>query len=100
MKSPDTSQALVGDLGRAIRLPELTSSVQEAFYEPITRVLRAGAVDGSLRHLADPEGSAISIFGAIMLTAMLYNVIRSTKTPDDVAGEVMDFILNGLAPPG
>lgn len=35
-----------------------------------------------------------------MLTAMLYNVIRSTKTPDDVAGEVMDFILNGLAPPG
>ncbi|MGB3326633.1 MAG: TetR/AcrR family transcriptional regulator [Mycolicibacterium fortuitum] len=100
MKSPDTSQALVGDLGRAIRLPELTSSVQEAFYEPITRVLRAGAVDGSLRHLADPEGSAISIFGAIMLTAMLHNVIRSTKTPDDVAGEVMDFILNGLAPPG
>lgn len=100
MKSPGTSRALVGDLGRAIRLPELTSSVQEAFYAPIAQVLRAGASDGSLRDLADPEGSAISIFGAIMMTAMLHNVIRSAKTQDDVADEVMDFIFNGLAPSG
>ncbi len=97
MKSPGTSRALVGDLGRAIRLPELTSSVQEAFYEPITRALRAGASDGSLRNLADPEGSAISVFGAIMMTAMLHNVIHSAKTQHEVADEVMDFLLNGLA---
>ncbi|MEV0669195.1 TetR/AcrR family transcriptional regulator [Mycobacterium sp. NPDC050441] len=100
MKSPGTSRALVGDLGRAIRLPELTSSIQEAFYEPLTRVLRAGAADGSLRDLADPEGSAISAFGAIMLTAMLHNVINSGKTQHEVTDDVMDFILNGLAPSG
>ncbi|MFV8243338.1 TetR/AcrR family transcriptional regulator [Mycolicibacterium peregrinum] len=99
MGRPGTSQALVGDLGRAIRLPDLASAVQEAFYEPIARVLKAGAADGSLRSLADPEGSAISIFGAIMMTAALHSVINSTKTQHEIAEEVMDFILNGLAPP-
>ncbi|WP_236735470.1 TetR/AcrR family transcriptional regulator [Mycolicibacterium peregrinum] len=99
MGRPGTSQALVGDLGRAIRLPDLASAVQEAFYEPIARVLKVGAADGSLRSLADPESSAISIFGAIMMTAALHSVINSTKTQHEIADEVMDFILNGLAPP-
>ncbi|CRZ16810.1 TetR/AcrR family transcriptional regulator [Mycolicibacterium neworleansense] len=99
MSRPGTAQALVGDLGRAIRLPDLASAVQEAFYEPIARVLRAGADDGSLRNLADPQTTAISIFGAIMLTAVLHNVIGSDKTPDDIADDVMDLIGNGLAPP-
>ncbi|WP_441960676.1 TetR/AcrR family transcriptional regulator [Mycolicibacterium houstonense] len=98
MSRPGTAQALVGDLGRAIRLPELASAVQEAFYEPIARVLRTGAEDGSLRSLADAETTAISIFGAIMMTAMLHNVIDSGKSPDEVADDVMHLVLNGLAP--
>lgn len=98
MSRPGPAQALVGDLGRAIRLPELASAVQEAFYEPIARVLRAGADDGSLRNLADPQSAAITIFGAIMMTAVLHNVINSEKTPQDVAEEVMHLIENGLAP--
>lgn len=98
MHRPATAQALVGDLSRAIRLPELATAVQEAFYEPIARVLHAGAADGSLRKLADPESAAISVFGAIMMTAMLHNVIDSQKTQDQVAEEVMHLIENGLAP--
>ncbi|ORB36141.1 TetR/AcrR family transcriptional regulator [Mycolicibacterium porcinum] len=98
MHRPATAQALVGDLSRAIRLPELASAVQEAFYEPIARVLHAGAADGSLRKLSDPESAAISVFGAIMMTAMLHNVIGSEKAQDQVADEVMQLIENGLAP--
>lgn len=98
MNRPGTAQALVGDLGRAIRLPELASAVQEAFYEPVARVLRAGADDGSLRSLGDPQSAAITIFGAIILTAVLHNVIDSGKTQGEVADEVMHLIEHGLAP--
>jgi len=93
-----TSRALVGDLGRAIRLPELASAVHKAFYEPIARVLEAGAQDGSLRHLTDPHSDAISIFGAVMMTAMSHNVIPSAKTEHEVAQGVIHLIMNGLAP--
>ncbi|MEZ0050189.1 AcrR family transcriptional regulator [Mycobacterium sp. MAA66] len=97
MDRPGTSRALVGDLGRAIRLPELTSSVQEAFYEPIARVLAAGAADGSLKDIDDPQTVAISIFGAMMMTALLHNVINSEKTKDAVAQDVIELIMNGIA---
>lgn len=100
MNRPGTSTALVGDLGRAIRLPELASAVQQAFYEPIARVLEAGAADGTLKRVADPSTDAISIFGAVMMTALLHNVVSSGKTKLDVTGEVIDFVLNGVAPTG
>ena len=95
---PGSSRALVGDLGRAIRLPELATAAQEAFYDPIARVLHAGASDGSLRPLEDPQAGAVSIFGAIMMTAMLHNVVRSDKEVGEVAAAVIDLIVNGLAP--
>lgn len=98
MDRPGSSRALVGDLGRAIRLPELATAVQEAFYDPIARVLHAGAADGSLRSLDDAEAGAVSIFGAIMMTAMLHNLIKSDKAVAEVAGGVIDLIVNGLAP--
>jgi AcrR family transcriptional regulator len=98
MNRPGTSRALVGDLGRAIRLPELTSAVQQAFYEPLARVLQAGAEDGSLKIVGDPQSDAISIFGAMMMTALLHNVIASEKTEHEVAQQVIDLIMNGLAP--
>jgi AcrR family transcriptional regulator len=99
MARPGTSLALVGDLGRAIRLPELTSSVQQAFYEPIARVLTAGAADGSLRELPDPQSAAISIFGAVMMTALLHNAIDSQKARPAVADEVIELLMDGVAPP-
>jgi hypothetical protein len=68
MNRPVSSRALVGDRGLAIRLPGLASAVQEAFYDPIARVLQAGAADGSLRSIEDPQSGAVGIFGAIMMT--------------------------------
>jgi AcrR family transcriptional regulator len=98
MTRPGSSRALVGDLGRAIRLPELATAVQEAFYDPIARVLDTGAADGSLRPLADPQVGAVSVFGAIMMTAMLHNVIQSDRAVSEIAEGVIDLIVNGLTP--
>jgi hypothetical protein len=98
MSHSGSSQALVGDLGRPIRLPELATAVQAAFYYPIARVLEAGAEDGSLRRLQDPQSGSVSIFGALMMTALLHNVIESGKAASDVADGVMELVLNGLAP--
>ena len=98
MNRAGSSRALVGDLGLAIRLPELTSAVQEALYDPIARVLQAGAADGSLRSLEDPQSGAVGIFGAIMMTAMLHNVMNSGKAAHDVADGVIDLMMTGLAP--
>ena len=98
MTRPGSSRALVGDLGRAIRLPELATAVQEAFYDPIARVLNTGAADGSLRPLADPQVGAVSVFGAIMMTAMLHNVIQSERAVSEIAEGVIDLIVNGLTP--
>ncbi|MFB1296688.1 TetR/AcrR family transcriptional regulator [Mycobacterium sp. pW049] len=100
MRRPGSSRALVGDLGRAIRLPELASAAQQAFYDPIARVLEAGAADGSLREFADPQSSAISIFGAVMITAMLHNVISTDQSERDVAASVADLILKGAETSG
>ena len=97
MNRPGSSRALVGDLGRAIRLPELASAVQDAFYDPIARVLEAGADDGSLRPLPDPQSGAMSIFGAIMMAAMLHNVINSDKEIREVADGVIDLVVNGVS---
>jgi AcrR family transcriptional regulator len=98
MSRPGASLALVGDLSRAIRLPDLASAVQDAFYEPIADVLDAGAADGSLRKLADPHSAAIGLFGAIMMTAMLHNVVSSEKSQQEVAEGIVDLIVGGLAP--
>lgn len=98
MLRPGSSRALVGDLGRAIRLPELATAVKQVFYEPIAKLLVAGAQDGSLRSVADPNSAAISIFGAVMVTAMLHNVVDSDASVNDVSDGVIDLLINGLLP--
>ncbi|MBO0680134.1 TetR/AcrR family transcriptional regulator [Mycolicibacterium sp. S2-37] len=95
MRRPGVSRALVGDLGRAIRLPELAAAVQQAFYDPITSVLTVGAEDGSLRTFPSPESVAVSVFGAIMMSAMLHNVVGSAKSEEAVAAEVIDLLMTG-----
>ena len=63
----------------------------------VAPVLHAGAEDGSLRALADPAGAAVTIFGAVMLSAMLHNVQDSDKSVREVVDGVLDLIMSGLA---
>jgi AcrR family transcriptional regulator len=91
-----TSRALIGDLGRAARLPDLAESVQAAFYDPIARVLRDGALDGSLRKIADPDEAALSIFGTVIMTGLIHAVVGTDRTAESITAGVLDLLLEGL----
>lgn len=67
---PFLCRALVGDLGRATRLPDLAVALHAAFYEPIERLLADGVADGSLRQVADPRVVAMAVFGAITVAGL------------------------------
>ena len=70
LEYPSLCRALVGDLGRATRLPELAVALRAAFYEPIEQLLTDGVSDGSLRRVADPSVVALSVFGAITVAGL------------------------------
>ena len=93
-----TSRALIGDLGRAARLPDRARSVQAAFYDPIASVLRAGAEDGSLRTVADPDAAAISIFGTVIMTGLIHAVVGTERTAEEITAGIVELLIDGLGP--
>lgn len=101
LEHPFLCRALVGDLGRATRLPDLADALRAAFYEPIEQLLADGVADGTLRRVADPTAVAMSVFGAITVTGL--NAAVSGPSADPVADAsryadaVTALILNGLA---
>ena len=99
LSNSGTSRALIGDLGRAARLPDLAAAVQRAFYDPVAAVLRDGAADGSLRAVDDPDEAALSIFGTVIMTGLIHAVVGTDRTPAEITAGVMGLLLDGLAPP-
>jgi len=67
---PKASQALHFDLGRAARRPEIAARTASAYIDPIAAILRAGAADGSLRPVADPQVTAVTLLGATSTAAI------------------------------
>jgi TetR/AcrR family transcriptional regulator len=104
LEHPFLCRALVGDLGRATRLPDLAVALRAAFFEPIEQLLTDGAADGSLRQVTDPSAVATSIFGAITVAGLSAAVDGPLKEPSSEAvrlsAAISDLILDGLAPPG
>lgn len=102
VEHPFLCRALVGDLGRATRLPDLAEALRGAFYEPIETLLAEGVDDGSLRKVADPQQVALSIFGATtvagLTAAMEAPHKNASDTADRAAAAVCDLLLQGLAP--
>ena len=98
---PAVCRALVGDLGRATRLPELAAALQEAFHRPIASLLAEGVSDGTLRPVEDPGAVALSIFGAITVTGLSVAVEGpSNDSATDaarIAASICDLMLDGLA---
>lgn len=95
---PSACRALIGDLGRAGRLPELAAAIDAAFNEPLGRLLREGVGDGSLRQLEDVEGAVSAIFGAVTMTGLGYLVKLATQDQTGAARLVASILLDGLAP--
>ena len=98
LSNSGTSRALIGDLGRAARLPDLAQSVQAAFYNPIATVLRAGAEDGSLRTVPDPDAAAVSIFGTVIMTGLIHAVVGTDLTTEQITAGILDLLIVGLGP--
>jgi AcrR family transcriptional regulator len=101
LEHPFLCRALVGDLGRVARLPELTLAVHATFFEPIERLLAEGVADGSLRQVADPSTVAMSVFGAITIAGLSAAVEGPHDDPAGnavrLAAGISELILDGLA---
>ncbi|HVY08855.1 MAG TPA: TetR/AcrR family transcriptional regulator [Mycobacteriales bacterium] len=93
---PAVCRALIGDLGRAARLPEIATAINGAFYDPLERLLAAGAADGSLRPVEDTIGAAATIFGAVTLAGLGYLVTSPHTDPDQAITTVQTILLEGL----
>lgn len=101
LEHPFLCRALVGDLGRATRLPELAVAIHTAFWEPIERLLAEGVADGSLRQVADPSAAAMSIFGAVTIAGLSVAVEGPLDDPTGnaarLAAGVCDLLIDGLS---
>ncbi|HEY4409216.1 MAG TPA: TetR/AcrR family transcriptional regulator [Acidimicrobiia bacterium] len=95
-RHPATCRALMADLGRAGRIPEIAAAIQEAFHQPVRRLLAEGEADGSLRPVGDPETTASAVYGAVTMAGAHYLVADNRLDPERVAAEVTTFVLGGL----
>lgn len=94
---PSVSHALVADLGRAARLPELMEALATAYYAPAEQLLREGAADGSLRDTGDPAVTSMMIFGAATMVGLRHVLAGHDLEAAPMAEQVIDFVLGGLA---
>ncbi|MCA1843515.1 MAG: TetR/AcrR family transcriptional regulator [Actinobacteria bacterium] len=95
-RHPATCRALIADLGRAGRIPDISAAIQLAFHHPVRRLLADGEADGTLRPVGDPETTASAVYGAITTAANHYLVADNRLDTDRVATEVTTFLLAGL----
>lgn len=93
---PAVCRALVGDLGRAGRMPAIAEMINTAYYQPVEALLLEGAADGTLHEQAHPEAVAMAIFGAVTISALSYLVTNQPLDEPRVARAVTDLILDGL----
>lgn len=102
LEHPFLCRALVGELGRMARLPELALAVHATFFEPIEQLLAEGVADGSLRQVADPSTVAMSVFGAITIAGLSAAIERPHDDPAAnavrLAAAISELVLGGLAP--
>jgi AcrR family transcriptional regulator len=96
LQHPAACRALVGDLGRATRLPTLAAALRTAFDQPIEQLLRDGAEDGTLHAGPDPTTSALVVFGAVTIAGLVHSVEATNIEPDVLATKITDVLLTGI----
>lgn len=95
---PAVCRALVSELGRAGRVPEIADAVADAYYTPVRRLLAEGAADGSLRRVDDAAEAAMAVFGAVTVTGLHYLVSGDHIPADAAAKRLSALLVDGLAP--
>ena len=94
---PAASRALQFDLGRAARIPQINERIETAFRAPIRRLLEEGAADGSLRPLPNPRLAAVAILGTVTTVGINTIGIGTTRSLEDIADDVLSYVLHGVA---
>jgi AcrR family transcriptional regulator len=95
---PAVCRALIGELGRAARIPVIADMISTAYLKPVENLLIAGADDGSLVSQHDPRAAAIALFGAVTTSALTYLVTDNTLDEALVARTIQSILLEGLRP--
>lgn len=95
---PASCRALIGELGRAARMPVIADKIGTAYLEPVQLLLLAGAADGSLAAVTDARAAATALFGAVTITALTYLVTGEPLDEDLLARTIHDVLFSGLRP--
>ena len=95
---PAVCRALIGELGRAARIPVIADMIGTAYLEPVEKLLIAGSSDGSLVAQHDPRSAAIALFGAVTTSALTYLVTDKPLDEALVARTIQSILLEGLRP--
>lgn len=93
---PAVCRALISELGRAGRIPEIAAAVADAYYTPVRRLLAEGAADGSLRRVDDDAEAAMALFGAVTITGLHY-LVAGNEIPAAAAKRLTTLVVDGLA---
>lgn len=96
---PDVCRALLGELGRAGRIPDIAEAIHASYYVPLEELLLDGQRDGSLRLTGDVGLLVTTIFGAVTITG-LSRLIAGDLQPAALAQELSTVLLQGLTPLG
>ena len=95
---PASCRALIGELGRAARMPIIADKIGTAYLEPVELLLLAGAADGSLAAVTDARAAATALFGAVTITALAHLVAGEPLDEDLLARTIHEVWFNGLRP--
>jgi TetR/AcrR family transcriptional regulator len=95
---PAVCRALIGELGRAARMPVIANMIGNAYFEPVETLLRAGATDGSLVPTDNARAAAVALFGAVTISALTYLVTANALDEDLIARTIHDVLFIGLQP--
>lgn len=100
---PKAARALHFDLGRAARLPEIDDKTRAAYIDAVAGLFQAGAEDGSIGKITNPQIAAIALLAATSTAAIHVTVMDSEGNGGGgavraVAEAISELILDGLRP--
>lgn len=95
---PAVCRALVGDLGRAARMPTVAQMINSAYTEPVEALLKEGAQDGSLVEQTQPTAAAMALFGAVAVTGLSQLATGRPLEVAPLAETIRSTVLDGLRP--
>ena len=95
---PAVCRALIGELGRAGRMPVIADMISTAYLQPVETLLLAGSADGSLVAVDNTRAVAIALFGAVTTGALTYLITDDALDEDIIARTIHDVLFVGLRP--